>query len=206
MSKIIIMCFSLFISCFAFGDEFGNEIEELKKREISALPQKQIQTPEKEISFKIESIGEPKVKDIEGCYYLSVDIGTQAPIECYVYKQRGDPAFIANNFMNIALKSMKNTEIESISSGIFENDPFLSMNKFYLINQNGMDSIGYLKIIVISKPSNTIVCLHDEHGYIKSFKRIAKGISSSFNNQYQTVAPFYEEISIATLNNTQIGL
>ena len=184
-------------------------------RAREAAPQKERQIQAKG-AFKGEVAAEvlqaPK-RDGES-WYLSLGIGGDAPIDCWVHDSDLDLAsslvgFSKTSFGAISeqLGETRQRGIEKVDAGALAGGPFLAVEWIYRVGDGNQARLGEIKHLAVSKAGHTVYCQHNEVGYEKTFRSVVEGLVRGLVYAKSAAPkPYYEEISVMTLHDMRVGV
>jgi hypothetical protein len=147
-------------------------------------------------------------------WYVSLGIGGEAPIDCFVHDTDLDLASslvgfsrasfdaIAEHFGEVGLR-----RVESVDAGAMAGGPFLSVEWLYRVGDGNQARLGEIKHLAVSKAGHTVYCQHNEIGYEKTFRRVVEGLVRGLVfAKSATLKPYYEEVSVMTLHDMRVGV
>lgn len=184
-----------------------------RAREAAPQKERQIQA---EGAFKGEVAAEvlqaPK-RDGES-WYLSLGIGGDAPIDCWVHDSDLDLAsslvgFSKTSFGAISeqLGETRQRGIEKVDAGALAGGPFLAVEWIYRVGDGNQARLGEIKHLAVSKAGHTVYCQHNEVGYEKTFRSVVEGLVRGLVYAKSAAPkPYYEEISVMTLHDMRVGV
>ncbi len=174
------------------ADSVGDELVDLGSRRV-----------------KLEAAGPVEVKpDAEKKFIeLKLPIGTQLPVQCFLYPAPIDAgATIARAIAQVksrfAIASIRLVAVE-----VVERAPALFVELKYLVDAPAGKQAGQLKLAVFPDTGSPVFCLHDEPGYPKAFQRITTRLASILARSAPETGPVttYRTVSIDTLNGVPVG-
>ncbi|MFP5386098.1 MAG: hypothetical protein ACLGHN_08475 [Bacteriovoracia bacterium] len=189
------------------------QLSEAMKRESSApMLQHLVISEDNLISYSSKAKTPPVIKLFDekvSYHYTSIDIGSQVPVECFIYSSQVNPAltlksFSANALANEQIKGgVKERSITFFGSGAIGNSPYLILNTSY---KTGEENVGYLKSMIGIRQQGAVVCLHNEVGYNQTFiQRFAEVITTLSFSQMPEVKPLYSDIMLLMMENFPMG-
>lgn len=207
-----IVCAGVLAACATAPLEEPPWMKEARARE--AAPQK-----ERAISAKGAFHGKAAAKiqmaprrDGE-TWVFALDIGTEAPIECWAHDADLDLAAslvgfsestfgaISKHFGEVGLR-----RIEGVDAGALAGAPFLAVDWLYRVGDGAEARIGQVKHLALSKHGHTLYCQHNELGYEVTFRRVVEGLARSLTYEKVPARPYYEEISVFSVHDMRVGV
>ncbi len=185
------------------------DFKAMEKRELKTKAKSELTSKDGYLTVSGEWTKKPEISYFEtgSFYYLPLRIGTVAPLECYVYKERLDMASSLLNFHNVMIKQFKisQREITRLNTSAIGDIPFMRVDLAYI---NEQKHYGNLKTIVGNKFSNGFVCVHNEIGYKKTFQRIVSQLVKSLKVKDNSYLKDYQSRSISTveINSQKAGI
>ena len=159
-------------------------LRKLFERELPPLPKTAVEVAREAGALKaeVEAKGKVEVSREGEVDVLAIPIGTQMPIQCYVYRSRIDGAgSIAQLFQRVK-KKLQIVSAQPVDVAALAGSPALFVEMVYLADaEGGKKNAGQLKQSVMPHPDRSLMCLHDEPGYSQTFRRIVKGLGASLS-------------------------
>ncbi|MBS2013596.1 MAG: hypothetical protein JST00_11950 [Deltaproteobacteria bacterium] len=182
------------------------DFEALLRREMPALPMRKIAG--EILSAEVEASAEPKVVLEEKSFHVSVPLGGQSPMECWVYEESKDPA----GTMGVMAASLrKNLDVKLFApTDVFVagEHAVLTTHAIYLADTPTGKGAGQIKLAFYNDPLAPSLCTHDEPGYSASFARIAKHFFETVQRRDRALSgkPAKEwEVSVTKLDGKPVG-
>lgn len=219
MKRLLVNITIISMVFFTFGCSPGNaakkaepkkpDFKAMEKRELKTMAKRELTSKDGYLTVTTEWIKEPDISYFEtgSFYYIPLKIGTVAPLECYIYKERLDMASSLLNFHDVMIEQFKisQREITELNTAAIDEIPFMRVDLAYI---NEQKHYGNLKTIVGNKFSNGIVCVHNEIGYKKTFHRIVSQLVKSLKVKDNSYLKDYQSRSISTveINSQKAGI
>ena len=153
------------------------------------------------------------IEKSEGSYTVQLDIGSEQPAFCEIMPDGFDMADMLRRNLEFTMGQVAEAQgkvevraLEFIDAGVFGNVPYLQTQWVYRVNDGTAQRVGGFKQISMEKSDKGIYCAHVDVGYAKTFVAIAKAFAETFETTSDGVAPYYEEIAIATMAGKKIGV
>ncbi|WP_437554543.1 hypothetical protein WME97_21665 [Sorangium sp. So ce367] len=179
-------------------------IEEALARETGELPARELRAAD--WSARAFGAGEAKIEPKEKLVAISIPLGTDTHVECFVYNTMLDSGEVIRNF--IELLDPAKVEVARVvpwEVSVHRESPAVFVQALYLVPTAGGKAAGLLKIALHADRARPIACLHDEVGYVRTFERLAKGLFDSFESKSAAPKPEYTDTVILRLDKVPVG-
>lgn len=170
--------------------------------------------------LKIEELGvEAKVKgkvslaqqDETFRYYVS-DIGSDVPVECYLFNEYDGPA---NSLLAISDASLEVVAEEnkldiaskfnfSLNVNKVENVPYFNVETFYTIGEAEKTLSGIIKSASAELEQGLLICVHNELGYRKAFTTVFESFVTALQKANKN-EHFFKNAYQFSLNDIPVG-
>lgn len=202
---ISLLILSLVSSCSSQrrDDSWGKtpeEIKKLRKKEFKKLKRKKGEI-KGEFTFFIESNGSFQLKQTKKYNLVKAIINSTQSIDCFIYK---DQKLVSKHIWELTNKFIdgsKKYEFLKSRSGIFDSDPYLSLQTQFL---DPKGEIKLLKVISVRNAQRQITCINQDMGYIKSFRRVVADFIASINDGKNKRNKF-EQVSFISQGKNRFG-
>ncbi|EWH12064.1 hypothetical protein DS2_00030 [Catenovulum agarivorans DS-2] len=202
----------------------ASAIDLVNVKELPAWVQKAI-TEEKQVTsrsqlelkkFNVNSqvIGQLKLADQEenNWFYYTIDIGTDTPIECYVFSEYDGPANSLHSIMDSSFAGIEQLNNKKLSGkfnyavdvGMVDNTPYISFDSLYLSGEGEQKVLGILKGLSAETDDSLQICLHNQIGYRQTFYKVFESFVQSFT-QNKAEPHFFETVFKMSLNGIPMG-
>lgn len=192
-------------------DSFPKWFKDAAARNVDVKKQSKIKIPELGIDGQV--YGKASLNTTgDNFWYFTIDIGTDVPVECYVFTAFDGPSNSLYGVVRESLKSVEtiykkpitNTMNYSINVGVIDSAPYLSLDTFYSAGEGSEMVSGVLKAMSALSGDNLQICLHNELGYEASFEKVYTSFVSAFE-QAQAKDEFYSVIYKLSINGMPMG-
>ena len=156
-------------------------------RELQPLPKKPVAF--EKLSGEAESREAVKVASNDHSYEVTIPIGTESPVQCFVYKGEVDPGGTLHMINGAAAKKVDIRLFRVTDVSLVGDHPLVFLEAQYLTNTAKGQALGELKSMFYQHPVTPLLCLHDELGYNETFRRITKGFAASLKVANKDVNP-----------------
>ncbi|WP_289029237.1 hypothetical protein [uncultured Paraglaciecola sp.] len=152
------------------------------------------------------------VEEGEGTWYYTVDIGTDSPVECYIFTEYDGPANSLYALIEHSLtgvEALNNKKLTgkfnyAIDSGVINSTPYLQLDTLYNLGEGNKKVAGVLKGFSAETAQSLQVCLHNEMGYNQAFFDVFESFVTAMVENEPNSA-FFEPIYQLTLSGVPIG-
>ena len=182
------------------------DLEALLKRE--APPRAVTKLVAGVLSADVEATSAPQVTTEKGSLHVRIPTGTLSTIDCYVYDEPKDPASTMSKIIDELKKTL---DVRLFApTDVFvagESGAFVS-HAIYLADQDGAKAAGQLKLVFYNHPLVPTLCMHDEVGYVDTFKRITKRFFETARRSDRELrgTPTAWEVSVVKLDGRPVGM
>ena len=210
--RAVIASVAFFCVSVAQADE-PQWLKDARARESKPIKATAFKSKDNWFSAKVPAkVVGPVVKE-QGSYSVELNIGGDNPIYCEVVPEGFDTADMLHRTYDLTLKQIEEgqgkieaKELEFSDAGAIGNVPYLQTRWIYTTN-NGKESLaGGLKQIAFEKLGHGIYCAHVDIGYEKTFDTVTRALVESFEAPQDGTAPYYFDISTATLAGKKVGI
>jgi hypothetical protein len=172
-----------------------------------------VTSDDKQISFEVPIALAGKLVADEKAYTANFTLGPQAGASCEILKDAFDVAAMIREtaqvtFSNIIEPGQGKIEyrgVENIDAGVAGATPFLSASWLYRVNDGKGARLGALRQYAASQAGHNVYCALNDLGYTKTFDKVAQALIQSLRTRSDEEAPYYSEVSVASMSNRRIG-
>lgn len=151
------------------------------------------------------------VDDSDGTWYFTIDIGTDTPMECYIFTSFDGTSNSLNSIVNYSVKgaaeannmALVNQFNLATDTGVIGQTPYLAFDKLYQVQGDEL-LVGVIKGISAKTDDTLQICVHNEIGYRDTFLTVFESFINVFN-QSKTDDAFFQPIYRLLLNGTPVG-
>jgi hypothetical protein len=147
-------------------------------------------------------------------YALRLDIGSETPVDCWVY--RGGVDFAASlgalsessfDAISEGLGAIEQRQIEDVDAGVLGESPFLSIGWLYRISGEAGPQVGEIRHLIASKAGRGLYCQQNELGYAGTFLRVIEALLASLEYaEAPERVPYFTQVSTLTVLGMRVGL
>ncbi|HEY6125625.1 MAG TPA: hypothetical protein VIV63_13315, partial [Steroidobacteraceae bacterium] len=188
-------------------------LKDARAREGKTGKALELKSKDKWFSAKVPAKVIGDIEKVEGSYTVELNIGSEQSAYCEVMPDGFDMADMVRRNLEFTMEQVAKTQgtvelrhLEAIDAGVFGNVPYLQTQWIYRVNDKGEQRLGGLKQISMVKDDKGIYCAHVDLGYNKTFAAVARAFADTFESTTPGPKPYYEEISVATMNGMKIGI
>jgi len=153
----------------------------------------------------IEAKSPPKLKQAGQVVTVSVDLGWDAEVQCYVYTQPIDAGGASHALLEAAAKAVKFKSVGPYFLDHHTLEPMLGIRGLYHVERDGTLLAGDFKLMAMPRSEHPVLCTHDGPGYAKSFQRVSTEFAKSFRFESEQPSPQRGELWAMTLDGTPAG-
>ena len=161
------------------GDAPSVDFRALAAREVGPLPKRSFALGN--VTLETEAAAPPSVKESDDAYSISISAGIEAPIQCFAYKKSIDPAGQVGGVVAGAAET-PNLEIKAVGLQdvfVVGSAPAVALEVVYTVPKPGGPALGDLKVVLVAHPRASVLCFHDQLGYMQTLRRITSGLALS---------------------------
>ncbi len=183
------------------------------QREKKSLKFREVIAGENAYMFELPGKAEAPAA-FDGGWYVSTDIKSGSPVECYIFDEEEDLASLVLRVNDIIISNMATTyekpeqvrSLYGIDAGGIRDTPYLSLEMLYMLgDENTQGVAGLSKTLVATKGETSVACSHNEIGYRDTFMQIFERFIASLSATQQELEPYYTELTIQSLNDLNVG-
>ena len=190
-----------------------NAFVELLDREAEPLKGVRVASEDGRVKTLVAGVVD-ELEPFDGEYFLQPDIGTETPMECWIYPKGHDLAAWHQRFSEQAFQAIAQhygeieaRAIERIDAGVFGAHPYLALDWLYRVKtREGALAAGQIKHLAAIKGDASVYCRHNETGYRESFTRVFRGLVESLEVLDTSPEPYYQEVMTVSLATAPTGV
>lgn len=187
-------------------------VEAVMSKEVE-LPTQAMKYEAQEHSGEVLSLTPVKTEVQEGYVYLVANIGSEAPVECFLYRRQLDIATAINVMAKNVIENMgkaaggvEKQQLAETDVGSVGRRPYLLAAWVYRLGGTGQGAqLGFLKLVGVLTETQVSVCLHNQLGYSKTFRAWAEHFIRNYRNASAAPKLQYAQITREELNGNPIG-
>lgn len=217
MSRLLILMTGLLLSTHSLATPpipaaFPDWLKEAMAQEAKVKPaRRQVKLADKRIIFKPPAKLTAKPEQIDNYWYLTMDLKSSAPMECWIYNTPIDPAastagiaeevvrIVADQHGGLNSKALFHTEISHLDAA-----PILSL--YWLFTAGPADSakasLAKVKTAVVNDV--TFICSHADVGYMATFAKAFDALIKSAK-VVRDQEPYYEAMYTVSVQGRTLG-
>lgn len=213
MSKRVLIALSFFLATLTHAAAEPQWLKDARARE--GKPGRAIELKSKDgwLKAKVPAKVVGDIEKTEGSYTIELDIGSDQPAFCEIMPDGFDMADMIRRNLDFTMGQVEQAQgkvelrgLEAIDAGVFGNVPYLQTQWIYRVNDAGTQRLGGFKQISMEKNDKGIYCAHVDLGYTQTFAAVVKAFAETFETTNDAPAPYYEEITVATMGGKKIGI
>jgi hypothetical protein len=186
----------------------GGLFQSMLGRESSGLTIHAVEFPGGKLSGKVESAAAPTVKRQDNAWALTIPIGSEAPISCFVQDKGIDTAASLLRFVRLVKDGATGVTVQGVAptdAGVIAESAYMMIALSYTKPSPRGLAGGQVKVMVRPDADAPLLCFHDEVGYGETFKRVTRSLAGSLKAQQPSAPPQFVEIQIARLGGVPVG-
>jgi hypothetical protein len=152
----------------------------------------------------VEATGELTYEGSERFTALSIPLGTESPLLCFIYEE---PLDAGSSLLGVASALAEDATIQRMTTlDVIElgGAPAVFLRVDYTTHtERGAPAVGQVKMMVHITNEHPLLCAHDEPGYTQAFRRITSGLSASIARK--PLASRYSEIQVVRYGGSLLG-
>lgn len=207
MKKRINLLLPVILALFwSIYEVHGESFAQMRKEEAEPPAGKIVSPANGYFTGRIASTDEkPVVIDNKDHFVFQTSIGAPDRAHCMVFTDSKVLPMIVTGVLKNLQTKFPQSGITSYETGVLHGRPYLQTYLSYIAEQEQQSARGTLKMMMFSYPRNSVVCLHDEPGYRRTFRRVMADFIKTLRFSAPNPDPEYREISLLSLNDHRVG-
>jgi hypothetical protein len=172
-----------------------------------------VTSADKHISFSVPVALSGELKEDKDSYEALFTLGPQAAADCEILNADIDVAALLREtarttFSDVIEKAQGKIEkrvVEHIDAGVAGATPYLGVVWLYRVNDGKGAKLGALRQYAATRSGHGIYCALNDLGYAKTFENVVHALIESLETKDDEEAPYFSEISVATVRDMRIG-
>jgi len=172
-----------------------------------------VTSEDQQISFAVPIALAGKLESDDKSYTANFTLGPQAAASCEILKDAFDVAAMIRETAQVTFSKFIEPKqgkieyrgVENIDAGVAGATPFLSATWVYRVNDGKGARLGALRQYAASQAGHNVYCALNDLGYTGTFDKVARALIESLKTRSDEVAPYYSEVSVASLSDRRIG-
>lgn len=188
-------------------------LAEAMSQEASMLRAAKIKIGDGLVESRLAGKPAGKPQAIEGGWYVSTDIGTTTPLECWVFADAIDPAAMAANIAELSIQAsvrangpLVQRDLYFIDAGAYDGAPYLALEWLYGVGDPSQPLAGLAKVRIAVSSEIGIACAHNQLGYRDTFARAFEQFVREAKFFGGRDNAYYEEIVVQRVGEQPIGI
>lgn len=197
----------------ARAGEWPSWLEDAMSEEAPTLRASKVVIGDGAIKSRLAGKPTGKPQAIEGGWYLATDIGTPAPLECWVFTDTIDPATMAANIAELSIQSsvrlngpLDRRAVYFVDAGAYDGSPYLALEWLYGVGETSELLAGLAKVRVAVESEVTFACAHNSLGYRETFALAFEQFVREAEILGDADEAYYEEIIVQKIGDQPIGI
>jgi hypothetical protein len=186
----------------------------LRDREAEPISSRAVASDDHFFQARVPARPQGAVTPIDDAYALRLDIGSETPMDCWIYREGLDFATSLGALSDSTFEAIgrsfgdvEQRQVEQVDAGVLAGHPFLAVDWLYRIASESGPQIGQVKHAIASKQGRGVYCQHNELGYAQSFRRVLTDLLASL--EYAAPAdrkPYFTQVSTLAIKGMRVGL
>ena len=172
-----------------------------------------VTTPDKQVSFSLPVRLLDEVKDDGDFYLVNFQLAPGVDGACDIFKDdidvaatlRGAAGTTFANVIEPAQGKVQRKAVERIDAELLGTTPVLTANWLYVVKAGDGNRIGGFRQVAASQAGHGVYCALVDLGYAKTFEQVIGAILASLSPAAEFKAPYYREVTIASVKDMRIG-
>ncbi|MDH3532204.1 MAG: hypothetical protein OEO82_04690, partial [Gammaproteobacteria bacterium] len=165
--------------------------------------------------YRFQLAGKPATPDaFDGGWYFESDIGSAAPLECYLFSDDTDLATLVVNLAEVNIEAnaaansgpVGNRSVFALDAGAIEGAPFLAIEWMYTVGEAPKALLGFTKVRAAIQGAIVLACSHNFLGYRETFANAFADFVRSAEQPAVEMAPYYEEVATQSIGGQRMGI
>jgi len=203
---------AVFLGCAAQQHGEG-WLSELRAREV-ALPEARLMgADDGSFAASVPAVRVSGVVEGQDADLVSLDIGTDSPIECAIYHDEVESASTLQTMaeqifadLGERYQSPVQRDVTKLEAGVAGASPYLELHWRYQTAQQPGTVYGELKQLIASREGRSVYCVHHENGYARSFQKVVGSFVETLRfSEYLDLRPYYTQIEILSMGGQPFG-
>ncbi|MDJ0911091.1 MAG: hypothetical protein QNI99_18055 [Woeseiaceae bacterium] len=183
------------------------------QREAGGMDMTTVETDSGAFRFSLPA-GTNLQETAEGIWGYSTDIGSEAPIRCYLYAEDLPMTALAVEMGELAIQSILDTSgareeinrnLHYLDAGSIDGAIYIAFEWISRLRKSRGDLIGHTKVRAAKTEAMLQVCWHAEIGYRETFENIFTTFVETLQYSSDYTEPFAEDITVDTTNGLVTG-
>lgn len=182
----------------------------------TALPEVQeAESQDGRVSVSVPSAAPVAIQAVEDndSYYFQAALGTDSPVECWLYPDGVDPATsvraLRDNIISIVAEphgGILKQQIAAIDAGVVAEEPYLQLETLALAGEAASPQGLYSKLRWMNHNDSSVICSHFEFGYRETFGRWLEALLARLSIKTDGgTQPFFRDVAVLALNDMNVG-
>ena len=165
--------------------------------------------------YRFQLAGEAKAPGaFDGGWYFESDIGSEAPLECYLFSDDTDLATLVVNLAEVNIEAnaaansgpVGNRSVYALDAGAIEGAPYLAIEWMYTVGEAPKALLGYTKVRAAIRGDVVLACSHNFLGYRETFANAFAEFVRSAEQPEAEMVPYYQEVALQSIGGQRMGV
>jgi len=178
----------------------------LFERELPSLEKRSFRTATG-ITGQVEAAAAPGIERSGETSLLTIPLGTGEPLRCTFFPSRVDVGATLWRVAEGARTRTKLIAVQPVDVVAVDGSALVLAMLVYQVEGQSGPLAGLVKVAVFAHHTRSLLCLHDEPGYVASFGRIVKGLVGSLagGGADERSGAKFRELSVFRIGGVAVG-
>jgi len=184
------------------------DFKALLAREASGLTAHRLEIPGGKLTGSVDAKGDPVIQRQDKALQISIPIGSDLAISCYLFDEPIDAAASLVRFVRLARQGAQGITVREIvpsDAGAIGETAYLMATLAYTKPSAAGLMAGQVKMFARPDRDASLLCLHDEVGYGATFRQVTHGLARALAPVKPGPAPSLVEIQVSHLGELPVG-
>lgn len=188
-------------------------LTDARAREAKPAALREFKSKDKWASWRVPGKVIGVVEKVDNSYTIEINFGAESAAYCELAPDGFDMADMLRRTLELTLQNVTENqgklearELEFTDAGAIGNLPYLKARWLYRVFDGKEARVGALNQFVTTKDGHGLYCANLDIGYVKSFDALTRSLAESLQTATAAPAPYYQEISVASLNGQKTGV
>ena len=165
-------------------------------------------------NYAVQLPGTPaEPQAFEAGWYLQSDIGSSAPLECYLFTNESDLATLAVQLSDVNIELMSDNygavdkkHVYHLDAGAIDGVPYFALDWMYTVGTAPETLMAMTKVRVAANGDVVQACSHNEIGYRETLASAFDTFVRSAEFPSAAMEPYYREVAVMRFDEQPVGL
>lgn len=183
------------------------DVKALLARESTTLSTRSIADKQGAWSADVPSDAAPTSEEANGIVMVNVPVGAEEQVRCQAFSQELGAGAVFHSVLANAPAGFEFGAVQPAGVKVIRNAPASYLDAQYTGDSPKGRVFGLLKMAFYAREGGSLLCVHDEVGYRKTFTSVADGFFESFKRQATSdQQPQWLEVSKTRMETTDLAV